>query len=70
MKSPVFNALGGGTPPNKSMQTLQQFQDFCRNFRGDPKQIFMQKVQSGEISQQQLNELQGMAAQFKNLIGR
>lgn len=70
MKSPLYSALGGDTPPGGPMQLVQQFNEFRRSFRGDPKTEFMRLVQSGQISQQQLNQLQSAAMQFKNLIGK
>lgn len=70
MKSPLYSALGGDTPPGGPMQLVQQFNEFRRSFQGDPKTEFMRLVQSGQISQQQLNQLQSAAMQFKNLIGK
>lgn len=70
MKSPLYSALGGDTPPGGPMQLVQQFNEFRRSFRGDPKTEFMRLVQCGQISQQQLNQLQSAAMQFKNLIGK
>lgn len=68
MKSPLYNAFGGDAPPNGPMQLVRQFEEFRRNFRGDPKSEFMRLVQSGQISQQQLNQLQNAAMQFQNFI--
>lgn len=50
------------------MQMVQAFNQFRNNFQGDPKQAVMQLVQSGRMSQGQLNQLQGMAAQFQRMI--
>lgn len=69
MKSPLYNALGG-SPPGGPMQLAEQFEQFRRSFRGDPKAEFMRLVQSGQISQQQLTQLQNAATQFQNLIGK
>ena len=69
MSNPLFNALGGGMPQgNGSMQMIQQFMQFKQNFKGDPKAEVEKMLQSGRISQQQLNQVQQMAGQFQNLL--
>lgn len=50
------------------MQMLQQFNEFKRNFKGDPKEEVQKLLASGKISQAQLNELQQMANEFMNLL--
>lgn len=69
MSNPLFNALGGGMPQgNGPMQMIQQFMQFKQNFKGDPKAEVQKMLQSGRISQQQLNQIQQMAGQFQNLL--
>lgn len=69
MSNPLFNALGGGMPQgNGPMQMIQQFIQFKQNFKGDPKAEVEKMLQSGKISQQQLNQVQQMAGQFQNLL--
>lgn len=69
MSNPLFNALGGGMPQgNGPMQMIQQFVQFKQNFKGDPKAEVQKMLQSGRISQQQLNQVQQMAGQFQNLL--
>ena len=65
MNNPFFGALGGG---NSFMQMLQQFQQFKANFHGDPKAEVEKLLQSGKLSQAQLNQLQQMAKQFQSLM--
>ena len=50
------------------MQMIQQFMQFKQNFKGDPKTEVEKMLQSGRISQQQLNQVQQMAGQFQNLL--
>ena len=50
------------------MQMIQQFMQFKQNFKGDPKEEVQKMLQSGKISQQQLNQVQQMAGQFQNLL--
>ena len=69
--NPLFNALGGGQMPGTMGQfqkLVQQFQQFKQSFQGDPRAEVEKLVQSGKISQQQLNQLQQMAGQFQQLM--
>lgn len=71
MPNPLFNALGGGRMPGpmgQFQQMMQQFQQFRNNFQGDPKQEVEKLLQSGKMSQQQLNRLQAMAQQFQSFL--
>lgn len=71
MPNTLFNALGGGKlpgPMGQFQQMMQQFQQFRNNFQGDPKQEVEKLLQSGKMSQQQLNQLQAMAQQFQAFI--
>ena len=65
MNNPFFGALGGG---NGFTQMLQQFQQFRANFQGNPKAEVDKLLQSGAMSQQELNQLQSMAQQFEQLV--
>lgn len=51
------------------MQMIAQFNQFRQNLKGDPKQQVQQLLQSGQMSQQQFNELQQKATQFQNMFG-
>lgn len=69
MSNPFFNALGGGQMPMGGFpQLLQQFKQFKANFKGDPKAEVEKMLQSGKISQDQLNKIQSMAKQFQGLF--
>lgn len=73
MSNPLFNALGGGMMPmpgplGNFQRILQQFNDFKNRFQGDPQAEVQKLLQSGRMSQQQLNQLQAMAKQFQNLM--
>ena len=69
MSNPLFNMLGGGMPQgNGPMQMIQQFMQFRQNFKGDPKAEVEKMLQSGRISQQQLNQVQQMAGQFQHML--
>lgn len=70
MANPLFQALGGGQMPGPMGQfqrMMQQFQQFKANFQGDPQQEVQKLLQSGKITQQQLNQIQQMAKQFQTM---
>lgn len=71
MANPLYNALGGGKMPGpmgQFGQMMQQFQQFRQSFQGDPRAEVQKLLQSGKMSQQQLNQLQSMAQQFQQFI--
>lgn len=71
MSSPLFNALGGNQMPDPVGQfnkMMQDFQKFRAGFQGDPKAEVQKLLQSGQMSQQQLNQLQAMAQQFQQFL--
>ena len=71
MSNPFMAALGGGQMPGPMgnfAQMVQQFNQFKANFKGDPKAEVEKLMQSGKLTQQQLNQLQQMAKQFQSLI--
>nr|DAQ52695.1 MAG TPA: Protein of unknown function (DUF2680) [Caudoviricetes sp.] len=71
MNNPFFNALGGGQMPGPMggfPQLLQQFKQFKETFQGDPKAEVEKLLQSGRLTQTQLNQLQQMAKQFQSLM--
>lgn len=71
MSNPLFQALGGGQMPGPMgnfAQMVQQFNQFKASFKGDPKAEVEKLLQSGAMSQQELNQLQTMAKQFQSLM--
>lgn len=54
------------------MQTINQFQQFAEQFKKtkqDPQTVLDQLVQSGKVSQEQLQEATQMAQMFKSILG-
>ena len=64
MGIPFFGIMGGCGGPNM----MQQFQQFRANFQGDPKTEVQKLLQTGKMSQNQLNQLQAMAQQFQQFL--
>lgn len=67
MSNPLFQMLGR-SQGNGPMQMMQQFMQFKQNFKGDPKAEVQKMLQSGRISQAQLNQVQQMAQQFQSML--
>ena len=55
-------------PFGNMQQMVQSFKQFRQTFQGDPKQTVMNMVNSGKISQSQLNMAQQMASQFQDMF--
>lgn len=55
---------------NNPMQMIQQFAQFKNSFSGNPQQEVQKLLQSGQMNQSQLNQLQSMAQQFSQLLGQ
>ena len=67
MSNPIFNALGGNMMPGNNM--LAQFQQFRQQMQGkNPHEEINKLLQSGAISQEQLNQAQQMAQQFQSMF--
>ena len=59
------NAMSGNIP----MDIMQQFQQFRQQMQGKgPVSEINKLLQSGQISQQQLNQAQQMAQQMQNVL--
>lgn len=71
MSNSLFQQLGGnrmGGQMGRFQKMVQDFRQFQASFQGDPKAEVMKLVQSGKISQQQLDQLQMMAQQFQTFL--
>jgi hypothetical protein len=65
MSNPLFNALGGSQP-----NMMGDFQKFMQQMQGrNPHEEIAKLLQSGRISQQQLNQAQQMAQQMHGMMG-
>lgn len=67
MSNPIFNALGNGMMPQNNI--LAQLQQFRQQMQGkNPHEEINKLLQSGAISQQQLDQAQQMAQQMQLLF--
>lgn len=66
MSNPLFRALGGNQQPNM----MADFQKFMQQMQGrNPHEEIVKLLQSGRVSQQQLNQAQQMAQQMQGMMG-
>lgn len=65
----LFQQFGSRTPmPGGIGNLIQQFQQFRASFQGDPRQQVQQLLNSGKMSQEQFNQLAGLANQFQRFL--
>lgn len=66
MSNPLYNALGGSRQNNM----MAQFQRFMQQMQGkNPHEEINKLLQSGKISQQQLNAAQQKAQEMQQMMG-
>lgn len=63
--NPLYNDMNQGPQNN----LIQRFQQFRRNFKGDPQQQVQQLLNSGKVSQAQYNQAVQIAQQFQRMFG-
>lgn len=75
MASPLFNIFGsrGGTtnePVNmrNPINMMQQFVKFKNGFQGNAKEECMKIMNSGKLTNEQINQAKGMVGQMQQLI--
>lgn len=67
MPNPLFAQL---KPPTQGNPMLKQILDFKKNFSGNPQQMVQQMLNSGRISQTQMNQLARQADEiYKQMKG-
>lgn len=59
-------------PPSRNSafnpQVMQQFNQFRKNFNGNPQQAVMNLLQQGSMTNEQFQQLSQMAQQFKQFM--
>lgn len=73
MPNSLYHMLGNnmpqmGGPFGNMMQMMQKYNEFKNTFQGDPQQQLQQMLNSGKISQAQLNQYVQMAKQFQQFL--
>ena len=72
MPNPLFSQMSRQMPGpiSEMQQMMQQFQQFKASFRGDPQQEVQKLLNSGQMTQAQYNQIQQMAMQMSQMLGR
>lgn len=71
MSNPIYQAMGNmpmSGPMGNMAQMVQEFKRFKATFQGNPKTEVERLLQSGRMSQEQLNQLQTMAQQLQAVL--
>lgn len=68
--NPLFNAFGNQPQAPFPMNMIQDFMQFKRNFRGNPQQQVQNMLNSGQMTQDQFNQLHQMYQQFGSFFRR
>lgn len=65
MANPLYNQLNGGGSNNPM---LQQLRAFMNGFSGDPRQMVQNMINSGRISQDQVNRYAQQANELYKML--
>lgn len=70
MANPLYNVLGGGLAMNDGgfSQLIAEVKRMQQMFQGDPRAEVQKLLNSGQMTQQQFNQLSQMANQVMNLM--
>lgn len=72
MANPLFSRFGMNQPATGPFGNLfnmiSQFRQFRSQFQGDPKEKVQELLNSGQMTQEQFNQLSQMASQFQNIV--
>ena len=63
MSNPIYGLLNG-----QQNNLLAQVQQFKQSFKGDPNQTINQMLQSGKVTQEQVNRATQIANQMKGML--
>ena len=67
--SSLFNMFGRQQPVNNGlMNMVSQYRQFKNSFQGDPRKKVQELLDSGQMTQQQFNQLSQMATQFQQMM--
>lgn len=53
---------------NNQAQMIEQFNNFKNSFKGNPKQVVMNMLKNGQITNPQLQQVIQMAQQLKGIL--
>lgn len=65
MNNPIFNTMMQNTPMGN---LISQYKQFRQTFNGDPQQKIQEMLNSGQITQAQVDQARNMATQFQKYM--
>jgi len=68
MSNPIYEQFGKGDQFSGPGNMIQRFEQFKKNFAGNPQQIVQNMLNSGQITQEQFNRAAAMANQWSKLM--
>jgi len=69
MGNPFYGKFGNNNNNNNQFANLiKQFNQFKKSIKGDPKQQVQELLNSGQMTQEQFNQIQGMARQLQGVL--
>lgn len=68
MNNPIFNAMMQNTPMGSVQNLMNQYKQFRQTFNGDPQQKIQEMLNSGQITQAQVDQARNMATQFQKFM--
>ena len=68
MNNSIFNAMMQNTPLGGMQNLIQQYRQFRETFQGDPQQKIQEMLNSGQITQAQINQARSMATEFQKFM--
>lgn len=68
MANPLFNLLNQQNTQNPNGNMLEQWNSFKNTFSGNPEQMVKGMLQSGQMSQQQFNQLSALANSLRGVL--
>ena len=67
MPNPLYQAMGN--QPNPMADLIRQAKEFKKSFNGNPREEVQRLLDSGQMSQQQFNQLSQIAQQVVQAMG-
>lgn len=68
MNNPIYNAMMQNTPFGNMQNLMNQYKQFRNTFNGDPQKKVQEMLNSGQITQAQVDQARSMATQFQKLM--
>lgn len=69
MSNALFNGMNGNSLNNSSfLQFVSNFNNFKNNFQGDPKMQVQNLLESGQMTQEQFQQISQMANQLYSMF--